>query len=139
MKYTKPIALLLFAVACITSMQADNDHLQYQYDAAGNRIGRVVVHSQPQQAPRRNIPVVDVTVSPTITEDVVTIATAIDLGKSPMKYTLTSIQGNVLNTGDIQSQRTNVSLGRYADGIYLLTIEKDSLIETYKIIKKQAR
>ena len=130
---------MLFAVACIMIMHADNDYLQYQYDAAGNRIGRIVVQSQPQQAPRKKLPVVDVTVSPTITDDVVTVATAINLGKSPMKYTLTSIQGSVMASGDIQSHHTNISLGRYADGMYLLTIENNSRVETFKIIKRQAR
>lgn len=127
---------MIFVVACVLIVQADNEYIQYQYDAAGNRISRIVVQPQPQQSPKRQLPIVDVSVSPTITSDVVVLSTAHDLDKSPIKYTLISVQGKVLNTSAVNSQQTTISLREYVNGIYLLTIETESGIETFKIIKQ---
>jgi hypothetical protein len=130
------VLLMLMIATCYSIIDADNNNFQYQYDAAGNRISRIVVEPQPHQAQKRNLRTVDFTVSPTITSDVVTIATAIDVEKTSMRYTLISVQGNVLDTGNITSQRTDLSMGGYANGIYLLTIETNSNVETFKIIKQ---
>lgn len=136
MKILKKCLLLLALVALSNNVSADNDYLQYQYDAAGNRISRVVVQPSPQPSPKKDLPTVTVTVSPTMTTDLVTIATAVDFEKTPIRYTLISVQGNVLNQGTICSNQTNISLGTYTNGIYLLTVETDTFVETYKIIKK---
>lgn len=136
MKILKKCLLLLALVALSNNVSADNDYLQYQYDAAGNRISRAVVQPSPQPSPKKDLPTVNVTVSPTMTTDLVTIATAVDFEKTPIRYTLISVQGNVLNQGTICSNQTNISLGAYTNGIYLLTVETDTFVETYKIIKK---
>lgn len=117
-------------------IDADNEWLMYQYDAAGNRISRAVVVPQPRNSPQRGVRSVDVSVTPTVTHDVVTIATALDVERVQMRYTLYSLQGNVLATSRMASQQTVLSLGQYTDGIYLLTVESDSFIETFKIIKQ---
>lgn len=136
MKKKKLFMVLLMIVTYCSIIDADNYYFQYQYDAAGNRISRIVVEPQPYQAPKKDLRTVNLTVSPTITSDVVTISTAIDVEKASMRYTLISIQGNVLNTGTVSSQHMNVSLGEYANGMYLLTIESEFGVETFKIIKK---
>jgi len=74
----KTIFALLVVVAFTCNVNADNEYLQYEYDAAGNRIGRTVVQSQPNQAPKRNLLTADITVFPTITSDNVTISIALD-------------------------------------------------------------
>lgn len=130
------VLLMLMIATCYSIIDADNNYFQYQYDAAGNRISRIVVEPQPHQAPKRDLRTVDFTVSPTITSDVVTIATAIDVEKISMRYTLISVQGNVLDAGNITSQHTDLSMGRYASGIYLLTVETNFNVETFKIIKQ---
>lgn len=136
MKSIRIFTSMIFVVACVLIVQADNEYIQYQYDAAGNRISRIVVQPQPQQSPKRQLPIVDVSVSPTITSDVVVLSTAHNLDKSPIKYTLISVQGNVLNTSAVNSQQTIISLGEYVNGVYLLTVETESGIETFKIIKQ---
>ena len=136
MNTLKKYLLLLAFVAMSNRMSADNDFLQYQYDAAGNRISRAVVQPSPRQNPKRDLPIENVTVSPTVTTDVVTIATAVDFEKEPMRYTLISMQGNMLDQGKICSHQTNISLGVYTKGIYLLTVESDTFVKTYKIFKK---
>ena len=136
MKKKKLFMVLLMIVTYCSIIDADNYYFQYQYDAAGNRIGRIVVEPQPYQAPKKDLRTVNLTVSPTITSDVVTISTAIDVEKASMRYTLISVQGNVLDTGNITSQRTDLSMGGYASGIYLLTVEINSNVETFKIIKQ---
>ena len=135
-KRMKKIFASLVVIAFTCNVKADNDYLQYEYDAAGNRIGRTIVQSQPNQAPKRNLLTADITVFPTITSDNVTISIALDAEKHPMRFTLRSVQGSVLNTKDIISQQTVVPMGQYAAGVYLLTIESESIIESYKIIKK---
>ena len=130
------VLLMLMIATGYSIIDADNNYFQYQYDAAGNRISRIVVEPQPYQAPKKDLRTVNLTVSPTITSDVVTISTAIDVEKASMRYTLISVQGNVLNTGTVSSQHMNVSLGEYANGMYLLTIESEFGVETFKIIKK---
>ena len=137
-KRTKQLSSLLAIVAYAFSnhLNADDERLQYQYDAAGNRVSRTVVYQQPHQIQRKDFPIVDVAVSPTITTDVVNIANAIDLDKSSMRFNLISLQGSVLRTGDIKSQHTIISLGDYPSGIYLLRIETESDMETFKIIKQ---
>ena len=114
---------------------ADNEHLLYEYDAAGNRISRTVVQGQPRQSPRNSLPSVDISVSPTLTHDEVIISTAMDIETYPTRYTLVNLQGSVLMMGNLYAQQTRLSLGQYADGIYLLRVESDVFSKSYKIIK----
>lgn len=132
----KKLLFLATGFIIVSICSADNDSLLYEYDAAGNRITRIVQVNQPRNTPRRDLSTINVSVYPTITSDVVTISTAADLERTQLYYTLRSIQGSVLSTAVINSQQSQVSLGEYSEGIYLLTIESDSLNESYKIIKR---
>ena len=118
-------------------MFADNEQLQYQYDAAGNRVMRSVVQPQPRQSPRNVMYSATVDVSPTLTHDLVAISTTEDIGKHPMRYSLVTLQGNVLKSGFLPAQQSVLSLGEYSDGIYLLTVESEAFTRSYKIIKRQ--
>lgn len=130
-------AILITTIAFLPwRVYADNEWLMYQYDAAGNRISRAVVVPQPRNSPKGEIRSVNLTVLPTITSDLVTIATAVDVERVQLRYTLYSLQGNVLVTSNMTSQQMVLSLGQYANGIYLLTVESDSFIESFKIIKQ---
>ena len=129
--------LLIASVLIIAGIvKADNENLLYEYDASGNRITRIVQVNQPRNTPRRDLSTVNITVYPTITCDVVTISTAIDIEQTQLFYTLRNIQGSVLSAARIISQQTQVPLGYYSDGVYLLTVESDSLNESFKIIKR---
>lgn len=111
--------------------------LQYQYDAAGNRIARVTARpQQPQNSPRMMGHSGEVTVSPTVTTDAVTISTTVDLEQTAMRYVLSNLLGSVLATADIVSQQTTVSLGQYSSGIYLLIVKTDDSVETFKIVRE---
>lgn len=136
MKSIKIFSSMILVVACVLIVHADNEYFQYQYDAAGNRIGRIVLRPQPQQSAKKQLPIIDISVSPTITSDAVTLSTAHDLEKTPMKYTLINVQGNVLNADFVKSQHTTISLGEYVNGMYLLIVETEFGMETFKIIKQ---
>lgn len=110
--------------------------LQYQYDAAGNRVSRIVEEVQsPQNSPRLMGHSEDVTASPTVTSDDVTITTTLDPEQTEMRYFVSNLQGSVLATGDITNQYTIVPFCNYMEGIYLLTIQSEQGIKTFKIIK----
>ena len=132
----KFLLTLIIILSLSNYVSADNESLMYQYDAAGNRISRVVVIPQPRQSPQEQFPSANITVTPTITNDMITIATTLNVGQVEMRYTLYSLQGNVLTTAVINSQQMYLSLGQYATGIYLLTVESESFIESFKIIKQ---
>ncbi len=136
MKKKRFLLLLLVTWFMTNAALADNEYLQYQYDAAGNRIGRVVVAQQLRRSPQRELPAVGTTVYPTITSDIVTISTAEDTDNASLRYILCSIDGSVLATGELTTQRYVLSLSEYASGIYLLIIESPSASETFKLIKK---
>lgn len=125
------------AFALTFTFGVHSQYLQYQYDAAGNRTARVIVQpQQPQNSPRMMGHGGEVTVSPTVTTDVVTISTTMDPEQAQMRYVLSSLQGNVLATDDIASRQTIVSLGQYSCGIYLLTVQSEYDILSFKIIKQ---
>ena len=111
--------------------------LQYNYDSSGNRVTRSVVEVQPpQNSPRLMGHSGEVTVSPTVTTDYVTILTTLDPEQTALRYIVNSLQGSVLAMGDITDQQTLVPLSNYDSGIYLLTILSDSGIKSFKIIKQ---
>ena len=110
--------------------------LQYQYDAAGNRVSRIVEEVQsPQNSPRLMGHSEDVSVSPTVTSDDVTITTTLDPEQTEMRYMVSSLQGSVLAMSNITNQHTIVPFSNYMAGIYLLTIQSEQGIKTFKIIK----
>lgn len=130
---------LAATVAAIASlgMHAQSYVLQYQYDAAGNRVSRAVVVVQPpQNSPRLMGHGGEVTVSPTITVDDVTIITTLDPEQTELRYLVSNLQGSVLAMGDITNQQTSVSFGNYVAGIYLLSVQSDLGIKTFKVIKQ---
>ena len=110
--------------------------LQYQYDAAGNRVSRSVVEVQsPQNSPRLMDHGDEVSVSPTVTTDDVTISTTLDTEQTAMRYIVSNLQGSVMTICDITSQQTIVPFSNYESGIYLLTIQSEQGLKTFKIIK----
>lgn len=127
---------VIMAVWASLGAKAQSYVLQYQYDAAGNRIARVIAQpQQPQNSPRMMGHGGEVTVSPTVTTDNVTISTTRDPEQTQMSYVLSNLQGSVLATGDILSQQTIISLRQYSNGIYLLSVRSNDEVKTFKIIR----
>lgn len=134
LKLTLTITL---AVMASLGINAQSFVLQYNYDSSGNRVTRSVVEVQPpQNSPRLMGHSGEVTVSPTVTTDYVTILTTLDPEQTALRYIVNSLQGSVLAMGDITDQQTLVPLSNYDSGIYLLTILSDSGIKSFKIIKQ---
>lgn len=112
-------------------------HLLYQYDAAGNRVARIKFDAnQPQCNSHILRNSAEILVNPTVTTDLVTITTILDVEQTPMCYTLSNLQGNVLASGDIAGQQIKLSLARFASGIYLITVRTSQFSQSFKIIKR---
>ena len=138
MKHLSKLALAVtMAVMASLGENAQSFVLQYGYDASGNRVSRSVVEVQPpQNSPRLMGHSGEVTVSPTVTTDYVTILTTLDPEQTALRYIVNSLQGSVLAMGDISSPQTPVSLSNYERGIYLLTVQSEQCNRTFKIIRQ---
>ena len=135
MKTSKKIVLIVFFTVLLPiGISAE---FVYTYDAAGNRVSRAAVE---QNQPRRSSHISEhnsfVTVSPTVTSDLVTIVTTLDPEHTQMCFMLCDLQGSTLAHGDITSQQTIVTVSQYANGIYLLSVLADQNIQTFKIVKR---
>ena len=137
MKKLRQIAIAVtVTVMASLAANAQSVMLRYQYDAAGNRVGREVVSPEQNGRSSRAMPHDDITVSPTVTSDVVTISTTLDPEQNAMRYSVSRLDGSVLASGDITMRQTHVSFSGYVSSIYLLTIEREENTKCFKIIKR---
>ncbi|MBR1474751.1 MAG: hypothetical protein IJ613_04150 [Muribaculaceae bacterium] len=74
-------------------------------------MSRIVVHtSLPGRSQHMPPHTGEVTVSPTVTTDAVTITTTVDLEQMAMRYVLSNLQGSVLATADHRWIHQNLHL-----------------------------
>ena len=136
MKHPIKLVIVILFIVMPRHVQGDTQ-FQYQYDASGNRVSRVLVVPTPAlQSPHMPGHSGETTVSPTVTTDKVTITTSLDLERNHMSYTVSDLQGSVLAVGDITGQHTAVSFGQYSSGIYLLTVYSAQGNQGFKIVKQ---
>lgn len=111
-----------------------NVTLEYQYDAAGNRISR-----QLSTAPRSSSEPVDndtkFSVYPTIVYDFLNIAAQNDISNKNFHYSISNINGNVLLTGDLLSQITQLSVC-LPSGYYIINIFSAYEQNSFTFIKR---
>ena len=111
----------LFAVADDTLLQ-----LQYEYDAAGNRIMRHLMQQRSNQSPRQQQ--TTFVVYPTIVADVLNVTTQDEIVPNEFSYTITNVSGSSVLSGFITTQNTQIHLS-IPQGFYILNIH--SLTEQY--------
>ncbi|MBR5639399.1 MAG: T9SS type A sorting domain-containing protein [Muribaculaceae bacterium] len=111
-----------------------NVTLEFQYDAAGNRISR-----QLATTPRSSSEPVDndtkFSVYPTIVYDFLNIAAQNDISNKNFHYSISNINGNVLLTGDLLSQITQLSIC-LPSGYYIINIFSANEQSSFTFIKR---
>lgn len=117
--------------------------IAYEYDAAGNRISRHIANNA-SQAPLRtsleNIPgetiVQTISVGPNPTTGLLTVALSRFGKEDTCHLLLVNTAGQTLIRQLMTSSQATLDLSQYANGYYLLKVDLNGEIQTYKIIKK---
>lgn len=122
--------LLLFALPII----ADNNvsTLHYGYDAAGNRISRQLL--QPRYLLGQNQQSTTFSVFPTVVTDIVNITTQDEIVPNKFSYTVTNVSGNIVLSGTIQSQNTQIQV-LLPQGYYILNIHSATEQYSFNFLK----
>lgn len=127
-------------------VQGNAQQIAYEYDAAGNRISRHVGYNG-SQAPLFGTPKdfppetyekerLAISVGPNPTSGQLTVSLSC-LGKEDVcDIQLVNAAGQTIFSQSMSSSKAILDLSRYANGIYLLKINLNEEITTYKIIKK---
>ena len=132
--------------ALVLPMLGHAQEIVYEYDAAGNRTSRHIVNNSPQ-APLFGTPKdfppetnekerLAISVGPNPTSGQLTVSLSC-LGKEDVcDIQLVNAAGQTIFSQSMSSSKAILDLSRYANGIYLLKINLNEEITTYKIIKK---
>ena len=80
--------------------------LQYEYDAAGNRIMRHLMQQRSNQSPRQQQ--TTFVVYPTIVADVLNVTTQDEIVPNEFSYTITNVSGSSVLSGFITTQNTQI-------------------------------
>jgi len=76
-----------------------------------------------------------VKISPNPTKDKVTITTSV-LYDDRALWTITNVNGQVLDTGEINATNVEVDFSVYQRGVYFIKLEGTDILESFKIIKQ---
>lgn len=130
-------------VALLLPMLGHAQQIAYEYDAAGNRVARHVAGSGSQAPLRRStgdtpqVAVVQtISVSPNPTTGLLTVSLSRFGDKDACNLLLVNAAGQTLIRQSMTSTQVTLDLSRYSKGYYLLKIDLNEEITTYKIIKK---
>lgn len=125
------ILSLCLGLSFISKAQS-NEQVQYQYDAAGNRISRELVQQRSFQNP--NLQRTNFNVYPTVVTDVVNITTQDEINPNQFSYTITNVSGNIVMTGNILSQNTQIQVS-LLQGYYILNIFSETEQYSFNLLK----
>lgn len=125
--------LLVFAMAVIP-VHGEETYI-YQYDTAGNCVGRVI--SSPTtlkaQGPKQQDVVVEVFPLETHSEFYICLDSEIGENNS---FAMSSIDGTHTYTGNISEDITTIDVSTFKAGIYTLGVTYNNNLYSFKIIKK---
>lgn len=110
------VAILLMSIA---GYAQSNVTIEYQYDAAGNRISRQLVQLRSFQSPV--LQQTTFNVYPTIVSDVINVTTQDEILPDEFGYTITNVSGNIVMSGTLQTQSTQLQVS-LPQGYYILNI-----------------
>lgn len=130
------IIILFTAILCIplAVCAQSNVTLEYQYDAAGNRISRQLA-STPRSSSESADNDIKFSVYPTIVYDFLNIAAQNDISNKNFHYSISNINGNILQTGDLLSQITQLSIC-LPSGYYIINIFSANEQSSFTFIKR---
>ena len=132
--------------ALVLPMLGHAQEIVYEYDAAGNRTSRHIVNNSPQ-APLFGTPKdfppetnekerLAISVGPNPTTGQLTVSLS-RFGKEDVcNLLLVNAAGQTLIKQSMTTTQTTLDLTRYTNGYYLLKVDLNENVTTYKIIKK---
>ena len=124
---------LILMCSLFVLAQNTQSTLSYAYDASGNRISRQLEQSTSQQS-LETLPVTFV-VYPTIVSNLINVTAQDDITPDDYSYTITNVSGNILQTGVIQSQNTQISVS-LLQGYYILNISSATGQQSFHFLKQ---
>ena len=134
--------LLSLLAAAMLPVTASAQQIIYSYDASGNRISRSLANNG-LNAPRKNIAAstkgitvkADVFISPNPTIGLLFIRLSRWSDTTTCRLLLSNIAGQVITEQMMTSAEATLNLSSYPNGYYILQVELDEEIKTYKIVK----
>ena len=112
--------LTLFVTCEITAIASTiQPQVRYEYDAAGNRVSRYL-YQQRSQSPSLQQAHTFI-VYPTVVTDVINVTTQDEITPDSFSYSVTNVSGNIVLSGVIQSQSTQIQVS-LLQGYYILNI-----------------
>jgi hypothetical protein len=153
MKHIVIIITLLLATLFLFSQPIS--HVEFDYDAAGNRTTRQVIYLKSTEADstqelkesalwqaadsvvyKSSIGNKEVSIFPNPTQGLLTIAMEIQEDDSPVKLEVFSLAGESILQQAIRQPKTMVDLRSYPAGTYILTISLVGSHRSWKVIKE---
>lgn len=112
---------ILFIIISASSLivNAGQPQVMYGYDASGNRISRQFIQPRSYQSPAMQHTTFNV--YPTVVTDVINVTTQNEIVPNEFSYTVTNVSGNIVLSGIIQSQSTQIQVS-LLQGYYILNI-----------------
>jgi hypothetical protein len=153
--YVRTYILLFFTIAFSFSINGQNTKIVYSYDENGNRTSRILVSQQLKSA-IINFPVTEpskLTIAEDKKENIGELETTIRVYPNPTKgilkveimnlpensksdLKLYDLSGKILINQKNLNPVFDLDISSFRDGIYILRIELDKLINNWKIIKE---
>lgn len=141
----------MFFIIAASSRSYSQDTIKYDYDAAGNRIARVISllksgrinNSNPQEETKQEI-IKDssfdggaVRIYPNPTRGFVEIEIPDEVEKSEVIwFIVTNVHGKRIIDKRHYNNRTQIDLSSQPNGLYILNIKKGQVVSQWKIIKQ---
>lgn len=119
---------------CISSAAADVNQSQivYEYDASGNRTSRQLLLPRSTPSPQQHQ--TTFIVYPTVVADVLNITTQDEILPNDFRYTITNVSGNIVLSGNIQSQNTQIVVS-LPQGYYILNLFSSTEQYSFNFLK----
>lgn len=130
----KKFLISTLLLACVLLAVADDTlpNVQYEYDASGNRILRQLVQQRSNQSPRQQQ--TTFIVYPTIVTDVLNVIAHEEIVPNEFHYTIANVSGNIVLSGNILSQSTQLQLS-LSQGYYILNIVSSTEQYSFNFLK----
>lgn len=139
------ILSLILIWGSLIGLQAQTQTVSFQYDAAGNRVLRIIANKITKAdtlfntdslfAELPEAPINGLRVYPNPARESVNIEFS-TLPEAKVEFTLSDINGRLLEQGKITEALTPLNLQNIGKGTYLLLIKAGSENEKFKIIKQ---
>lgn len=137
----KKLLLMVMALLCVEAylLQAQTDHVAFQYDNNGNRIETSFVIFRVDESdfdkPETDVTDIDLSIYPNPTDGYI----ALSMGSHEtdgFHARLLAANGNTITEVTITSDQTVFDMSEYTSGVYFMSVENGKERHVWKIIKR---